>query len=142
MFSLRRLVAELAAAGHLVSIEEEISAHLEAAEIQRFDIGIMPLSDDLWERGKCGYKLIQYMACGKPVVAAPVGVNSVIVRHGVNGFLANTESEWTDSLGLLCEDAALRTRMGEAGRIRMVRDYSLQVAAPRLAELLRSVVNK
>ena len=114
----------------------------EAAEIQRFDIGIMPLSDDLWERGKCGYKLIQYMACGKPVVAAPVGVNSVIVRHGVNGFLANTESEWTDSLGLLCEDAALRTRMGEAGRIRMVRDYSLQVAAPRLAELLRSVVNK
>lgn len=66
----------------------------EAAEIQQFDIGIMPLSDDLWEKGKCGYKLIQYMACGKPVVATPVGVNKMIVRQGVNGFLANTEAEW------------------------------------------------
>ncbi len=118
------------------------SEDTEAAEIQQFDIGIMPLHDDLWERGKCGYKLIQYMACGKPVVASPVGVNSVIVRHGLNGFLANTESEWCDSLGLLCEDAALRKNMGEAGRIRMEQEYSLQVAAPRLVELLRSVVKK
>lgn len=117
------------------------SEDTEAAEIQRFDIGIMPLSDDLWERGKCGYKLIQYMACGKPVVASPVGVNSLIVRQGVNGFLANTEAEWTDSLGLLCEDAALRKRMGEAGRVRMERDYSLQVAVPKLVELMRSVVS-
>jgi glycosyltransferase involved in cell wall biosynthesis len=118
------------------------SEDTEAAEIQQFDIGIMPLPDDLWERGKCGYKLIQYMASGKPVVASPVGVNSVIVHQGVNGFLANTDSEWCNSLRLLCEDAALRKRMGDAGRSRMERDYSLQVAAPRLAELLRSVVNK
>jgi glycosyltransferase involved in cell wall biosynthesis len=118
------------------------SEDTEAAEIQQFDIGIMPLPDDLWERGKCGYKLIQYMASGKPVVASPVGVNRVIVRQGVNGFLANTESEWCNSLSLLCEDAAFRKRMGDAGRSRMERDYSLQVAAPRLAELLRSVVNK
>lgn len=114
----------------------------EAAEIQLFDIGIMPLPDEPWERGKCGYKLIQYMACGKPVVASPVGVNSVIVRQGVNGFLANTEAEWCDSLSLLCGDAALRKQMGDEGRKIMEQDYSLQVAAPRLAELLRSVVHK
>jgi glycosyltransferase involved in cell wall biosynthesis len=113
----------------------------EAAEIQQFDIGIMPLSDSGWERGKCGYKLIQYMACGKPVVATPVGVNKVIVRQGVNGFLANTEAEWCDAIDVLCQDAALRKRMGAEGRKIMEQNYSLQFAAPRLAELLRSAVN-
>lgn len=112
----------------------------EVAGIQRFDIGIMPLSDSLWEKGKCGYKLIQYMACGKPVVATPVGVNKVIVRQGVNGFLANTEAEWCDAIDVLCQDAALRKRMGDEGRKIMEQNYSLQVAAPRLAELLRSAV--
>lgn len=114
----------------------------EAAEIQQFDIGIMPLADTLWERGKCGYKLIQYMACGKPVVATPVGVNKVIVRQGVNGFLASTEAEWCDALKALCQDAALRKRMGDEGRKIMEQNYSLQVAAPRLAELLRSAVSR
>ncbi|MCX5815295.1 MAG: glycosyltransferase family 4 protein [Proteobacteria bacterium] len=140
-----RLVAIGANPSQLQDLTIEIrrwSEDTEAAEIQQFDIGIMPLPDNLWERGKCGYKLIQYMASGKPVVASPVGVNNVIVRRGVNGFLANTDSEWYNSLRLLCEDAALRKRMGDAGRSRMERDYSLQVAAPRLAELLRSVVNK
>ena len=101
----------------------------------------MPLSDSEWERGKCGYKLIQYMACGKPVVATPVGVNKVIVRQGVNGFLANTEAEWCDAIDVLCQDAALRKRMGDEGRKIMEQNYSLQFAAPRLAELLRSAVN-
>ena len=113
----------------------------EAADVALFDIGIMPLSDDLWDKGKCGYKLIQYMACGKPVVATPVGVNNMIVRHGVNGFLAKTEAEWCDALDALCEDAALRKRMGDAGRKMMEQNYSLQVTAPRLADLLHSAVN-
>lgn len=112
----------------------------EGDDISQFDIGIMPLSDDLWEKGKCGYKLIQYMACGKPVVATPVGVNNLIVRQGVNGFLAKTEAEWCDAIDVLCQDAALRKRMGDKGRIIMEQNYSLQVAAPRLAELLRSAV--
>lgn len=110
----------------------------EASGIGQFDIGIMPLSDSLWERGKCGYKLIQYMACGKPVVAPPVGVNCVIVQHGVNGYLANTDSEWGDALDKLCADAVLRKRMGEEGRRMMEQHYSLQVAAPQLADILRS----
>ena len=112
----------------------------EVIDINQFDIGIMPLSDNLWEKGKCGYKIIQYMACGIPVVATPVGVNKSIVRQGVNGFLAQTETEWLDALSLLCEDGVLRKKMGDEGRKIMQTDFSLQVTAPRLAELLRSVV--
>jgi len=109
----------------------------EAADIAQFDIGVMPLPDKFWERGKCGYKLIQYMACGKPVVASPVGANSVIVRHGLNGFLAESETEWYEALDILCKDASLRKQMGNAGRIIMEQNYSLQITAPQLARLLR-----
>lgn len=116
------------------------SEETEVAEIQQFDIGIMPLSDSLWERGKCGYKLIQYMACGKPVVATPVGVNSVIVQQGENGFLAQSEVQWCEAIDKLCEDAALRKRMGDEGRKLVEQNYSLQVTAPKLAELLRSLL--
>lgn len=114
----------------------------EVAEIQQFDIGIMPLPDEPFERGKCGYKLIQYMACGKPVVASPVGENARIVRDGVEGFLANTMVEWIRKLGMLCDDITLRQRLGAAGRLRVEAGYSLQVTAPRLVKLLRSVVKK
>jgi glycosyltransferase involved in cell wall biosynthesis len=110
----------------------------EVQALQTFDIGVMPLEDGPFERGKCGYKLIQYMACGLPVVASPVGVNSDIVEHGVNGFLAQTEREWAEALQTLASDAALRRRLGAAGREKVERSYSLQSAAPRLAELLRS----
>jgi len=114
----------------------------EVAEIQQFDIGIMPLPDEPFERGKCGYKLIQYMACGKPVVASPVGANTSIVRDGIEGFLASTDAEWMQLLGILCDDNALRQRMGAAGRVRVEAEYSLQVAAPHLERLLCSVVEK
>jgi len=100
----------------------------------------MPLPDEPFERGKCGYKLIQYMACGKPVVASPVGVNSVIVCDGVEGFLASAHSQWCAALRNLCDDPSLRRRMGLAGRKRVEAEYSLQVSAPRLEALLRSVV--
>ena len=112
----------------------------EVADIQPFDIGIMPLPDEPFERGKCGYKLIQYMACGKPVVASPVGVNSVIVRNGVEGFLASSTDEWIASLQKLVDDSALRKQMGQAGRVRVEAEYSLQVTVPKLERLLRSVM--
>lgn len=108
----------------------------EVASIQRLDVGIMPLQDGPFERGKCGYKLIQYMACGLPVVASPVGVNATIVKHGVNGFLATTLEEWEQALRTLATDPTLRRRMGEAGRAIVERDYCLQIATPRLAGLL------
>lgn len=102
----------------------------------------MPLTDTPWARGKCGYKLIQYMACGLPVIASPVGVNTEIVEHGVNGFLASTEAEWIEALRTLLSDAALRARMGEAGRRKVERDYSLQVWGPRVAQILRDAANQ
>jgi glycosyltransferase involved in cell wall biosynthesis len=109
----------------------------EVAEMQKFDVGIMPLPDGPWERGKCGYKLIQYMACGKPIVASPVGVNSQIVRHGINGFLAQTQSEWIEALQTLRDDPELRMRMGHAGRQLVEGSYCTSVASPRLIRMLR-----
>jgi glycosyltransferase involved in cell wall biosynthesis len=111
----------------------------EVGDIQRFAIGIMPLYDEPFERGKCGYKLIQYMACGRPVVASPVGVNREIVRHGVNGFLASTPEEWRHYLTILRDDPALRVKMGSAGRTQVEERFALQVTAPKLAALLQSV---
>ena len=73
----------------------------EIARIAAFDVGIMPLHDTPWERGKCAYKLLQVMAAGKPVIASPVGANRQVVRHGVNGFLADTAEEWADALRTL-----------------------------------------
>jgi hypothetical protein len=108
----------------------------EVASIAGFDIGIMPLLDGSFERGKCGYKLIQYMACGLPVVASPVGVNRQIVEHGVNGFLAETPEQWEQALQTLLADADLRQRMGQAGRQKVERQYCIQVTGPRLATLL------
>lgn len=113
----------------------------EAAEIARFDVGIMPLADAPWERGKCGYKLIQYMACGVPVVASPVGANSEIVEHGVQGFLAPTTEAWIDALKQLRRDPELRRRMGAAGRRRVEERYALHDAVPRLATFLRDAAN-
>lgn len=111
----------------------------EIAHLQHMDIGIMPLIDAPWERGKCGYKLIQYMACGKPVVASPVGVNRQIVAHGENGFLAENEEEWFMGLNRLLDDPNLRARMGLAGRRRVEVDYDVRVAFPLLLGWLRDV---
>lgn len=110
----------------------------EAALIRECDIGIMPLLDSPWERGKCGYKLIQYMACGLPVVASPVGVNCEIISNGENGYLAGSDVEWVDVLGTLLSDAVLRHQMGAAGRRRVEADYCIQRVAPRMAGVLRT----
>ena len=112
----------------------------EVEEMRRFDVGIMPLPDEPWARGKCGFKLIQYMACGLPVVASPVGVNAEIVAPGSNGFLASTPDEWVTALRNLAVDRDLRLAMGRAGRGKVEEKYSLQVTGPRMTALLQSVV--
>jgi len=109
----------------------------EIAAVQAMDIGIMPLPDEPWARGKSGYKLVQYMACGLPVVASPVGVNAAIVREGETGLLATDPGQWRVALIRLIDDSAMRAAMGQAGRARAVAAYSLQAHAPRLVEVMR-----
>jgi glycosyltransferase involved in cell wall biosynthesis len=118
------------------------SEETEVARIQDMDIGLMPIADTPWAQGKCGYKLIQYMACGLPVVASPVGVNAGIVEHGVNGFLATTTAQWREALLTLAADPDLRRRMGAAGRRKVEACYSLQVWGPRVAAMLAEVARK
>jgi glycosyltransferase involved in cell wall biosynthesis len=108
----------------------------EVSLLQGCDIGVMPLPDTPWERGKCGFKMIQYMACRKPVVASPVGVNREIVIDGFNGFLASTPKEWVDAVLRLKADPELRRVMGEKGRRLVEEKYCLQVAVPRLHRIL------
>lgn len=129
----------------LPGVPVEVVPWDEATEVnllKQFDVGIMPLPDSPWERGKCGFKLIQYMACGLPVVASPVGVNRNIVEQGVNGFLASTPEEWEQVIRTLLLDTSLRQRMGQAGRKKVEESYSLQVTAPRLAALLKSITRE
>jgi hypothetical protein len=114
----------------------------EVAAIQGMDVGIMPLPDDDWARGKCGYKLIQYMACGLPVIASPVGVNSQIVEHGISGFLAEGQSEWAAALARLLADPSLRHSMGRAGRDRVVAQYSLASQKAVILDQLRAAAGQ
>lgn len=130
--------AAAAATGEIEAVDWREETEVE--EVQNMDIGIMPLLDAPFQRGKCGYKLIQYMACGVPVVASPVGVNSDIVQEGKNGLLAEGPDQWREALLRLIDDAELRRGMGEAGRIRAVERYSLASQAPRLVEIFKSVV--
>ena len=113
----------------------------EVKLIQGMDIGIMPLPNEPWARGKCGYKLIQYMACRIPVIASPVGVNSDIVDEGINGYFARDEGEWEAAIRRLSASAELRSSMGVCGRQKIVDKYSLHVHGPRLATMLREVID-
>jgi glycosyltransferase involved in cell wall biosynthesis len=103
------------------------------------DIGLMPLRSSEWELGKCGYKLIQYMAAGLPVVASSVGANIDIVRNGQDGYLAQTPAEWEGMMERLLEQPTLRSSMGEAGRARVEARYSVAAMETRLAGMLRSL---
>ncbi len=113
------------------SLQEEVS------QILTFDIGVMPLSQNEFDRGKCGLKLLQYMAAGIPAVASPVGVNSEIVTDGVNACLAASQEEWVEKLCDLIESVQLRLEMGRRGRETVERRYSIEANLPRLIEALR-----
>ncbi|MCA3017735.1 MAG: glycosyltransferase family 4 protein [Rhodocyclaceae bacterium] len=118
------------------------SLDTEVPLLQSIDIGVMPLTDSPFERGKCGYKLIQYMACGKPVIASPVGLNCEIVDSGVNGFLPKCADEWKAAFRTLFEDRQLAIRMGRAGRERVVKDYSVVATGAQLAQIIKNFDQK
>jgi hypothetical protein len=111
----------------------------EQATLAGFDIGIMPLWDSVWTRGKCGYKILQYMGVGTAVVASDVGVNNAIISHAENGFLARTEEDWVDALTRLIRDAELRKTFGLRGRELIESRYSLENFAQGYVKLLREV---
>ena len=108
----------------------------EAGEIAEADIGVSYLPDDEWSRGKCGLKVLQYMAAGLPVVANPVGMNREMVLHGETGFLAQTADEWADAVARLAESPRLRARMGAAGRKLVEQRYGIVRWAPEFARLI------
>jgi glycosyltransferase involved in cell wall biosynthesis len=109
----------------------------EAQDVARFDCGIMPLPDEPFERGKCGYKLVQYMACGVPIIASPVGVNTEIVKPGENGYLAQSCDEWVAALEAIAAHPDDARELGRSGRERAEAGYSTRIVLPRLEALLR-----
>jgi len=98
----------------------------EREDLLRMNIGVMPLTDDLWAEGKCGFKALQYMALGIPAVASPVGVNRDIIQDGINGYLCRTDSKWKQALTDLLQSREIRTRLGQAARQRVEKGYSVQ----------------
>lgn len=112
----------------------------ELDDLRAMDIGIMPLPDDEWARGKCGLKGLQYMALKIPAVMSPVGVNSEIVQHGINGFLPRTQEEWVQCISRLVEDAELRRAMGDAARQTVLERYSVQAWKERYLQLFNNLI--
>ena len=114
----------------------------EAAEpflIQKMDIGIMPLVDNEFERGKCGLKLLEYMSTSIPVLASPVGVNTKIVEQGESGYLCESENDWIDNLSLLIENNDLRTKLGKHGRLKVESEYSREKALVQWVDAIDSI---
>ncbi|MEJ1239016.1 glycosyltransferase [Chryseolinea sp. T2] len=111
------------------------SERTEIEDLSRIDIGVMPLPDDEWSKGKCGFKILQYMALGIPSVSSSVGVNSSIVQNGDNGFMANSEQDWIELLGKLIADSKLRQEIGVKGRETVVSRYSVSSNTPTFLSL-------
>jgi glycosyltransferase involved in cell wall biosynthesis len=112
----------------------------EAGLLAGIDVGLMPLRDDPWARGKCGYKILQYFAARKPVIASPVGVNADLVRPGSTGFLASNPSEWMESVTVLAKDSAMRDAFGGKGFETLEEGgFTLEAYAVHLAAFLRQI---
>lgn len=122
-------------------VELDWSEDTEINLINSFDVGVMPLSNDEWSRGKCAFKLIQYMACATPVIASPVGANLEVVKSDC-GILASTPEDWVNALRMLRDQPKIRVDMGEAGRERVVSNFSLHQNLPILANLIYETAKK
>ena len=114
----------------------------EVEDLQAIDIGIMPLPDDKWSKGKCGLKALQYMALGIPTVCSPVGVNATIIKDGSNGFIAEDKTEWIQKLKALIHSVELRQKLGLSGKATVEGQYSARSQVPNVCEIFRSVLPK
>ena len=141
-FQLKIVCDQFLDSRDLPVIKKRWSLEEEESDLKSFDIGLMPLSEDLWAKGKCGLKILQYFGVGLPAVCTPVGVNRDIVEDGINGFWARKEEEWEGRLLRLMQDEALRKEMGIQGRRSVERAYCLEVNAPRVLEVLKEVAGK
>ncbi len=117
------------------------SPEKEVEDIQGMAIGIMPLPNSPWERGKCSYKMLQYMACGVPVVVSPVGMNTQVLALGQAGIAATGQPQWVDALLGLLSDSKMRETMGKTGRLIVEKHFSINVIAPRIARSLGALVS-
>lgn len=113
----------------------------EIQELEEIDIGIMPLVDDEWSKGKCGFKGLQYMSMEIPAVLANVGVNNSIIQHGENGFIANNDEEWFELLSQLIDSFELRQRLGKAGRKTIEERYSVESQKEKYLEVLKLTID-
>jgi glycosyltransferase involved in cell wall biosynthesis len=125
---------------HIPVIKKGWDEETEVEDVKSFDVGLMPLSDDVWSKGKCALKIIQCLAVGVPVVCSPVGANREVVKNGSSGFWVHTHEEWIDRLSTLIENPSLRQDMGISGRRTVAEEYSVQAIGERIAHLLWKLV--
>lgn len=124
---------------YLFTINKPWALQEENHDLISFDIGLMPLEDNLWSRGKCGLKIIQYLSVGLPVICSPVGINREIIKPGVNGFWATTDEEWVGHLSTLLQNGGLRREMGLRGIETVKEGYSVEVNFSKMLQILQSL---
>jgi glycosyltransferase involved in cell wall biosynthesis len=145
-YSFHKKVALLIIARHSYSRKTSIpqifipwTLHTYHKALQKIDIGIMPLDNTEWNKGKCAFKLIQYSSVKAVSIASPVGMNTAVVLPSKTGFLADTQEEWYDKLSLLIQDAELRSKLGQNGRFHIEQHYSVEACLPKLVDAIEFV---
>ena len=135
-----RFISNKPYSGNLLVESVKWNATEEIEQLQKIDIGIMPLPNDDWSRGKCGFKGLQYMSLEIPTVMSPVGVNNEIIANGENGYLAETNDEWISILSELIENAELRKSIGKKGRQTIIENYSIESQKEKYVKLLYTLL--
>ena len=125
--------------------EENISfapwnPEIEASILSQMDVGVMPLSDDNWTRGKCSFKMLQYMAATVPVIVSPVGMNNDILKMGFIGYSANSDSEWYEALESMYSNHKMRRQMGLNGRAVVEKKYSRPIISAQIADVIKNMI--